>query len=119
MSKRQPVEFRQDQVRFLGEQDGPIEQQLKQKLTDLFDDCKTVTNAYLAVADDGTPETFTVALCLRASPSPDISLVKSINSVFASIFSSAEHLDILFLDEEQEMRLMQVCCAFYEVSSRN
>ena len=114
MTKRETVEFYRGQVRFIAEQDGAIEQKFKQKLTDLFQDRKTITKAYLAAADYGTPTTFTVALCLRASPSPDRALVKSVSTVFASIFSSAEHLDIIFIDEEQEMRLMQVCCPFYE-----
>lgn len=117
MSKRQPIEFHRRQVRFIAEQDGPIEQQFKRRLQDLFCDRITVTKAYLAALDYGTPATFTVALCLRASSSPDRSLVKSIGTVFASIFSSAEHLDIVFLDDEQEMRLKRVCRAFYEMSS--
>ena len=117
MSERQPVEFHRSQLRFIAEQDGAIEQEFKQKLTDLFRDRKTVTKAYLAAADYGTPATFTVALCLRAFPSPDRALVKSVGGVFASIFCSAEHLDVLFIDNEQEMRLRQVCYPFYEVSS--
>lgn len=84
---------------------------------DLFQHRKTITKAYLAAVVYGTVNTFTVALCLRAFPSPDRALVKSINTVFASIFSSAEHLDILFIDHEQEVRLMEICRPFYEASS--
>ena len=114
MPKRQPLEFHRSHVRFLAEQDGPIEQEFKRRLTDLFDDCQTVKKAYLAVVDYGTPSTFTVALCIRSVvPGPDKSLVNSISSVFASIFSSAEHLDILFLDDEQEIKLGRVCQEFY------
>jgi len=117
MSRRQPDKFHQSQVRFICEQDGAIEQEFKRRLTEVFQDRKTVTRAYLAAVDYGMPTTFTAALCLRAFPNPDTSLVKSIGIVFASIFSSTEHLDILFLDEEQEMHLKRVCRAFYEMSS--
>lgn len=87
MSERQPVEFHRSQVRFIAEQDGAIEQEFKGKLTDLFHDCKTVKKAYLAAADYGSAATFTVTLCLRAFPSPDRALVKSVSTVFASVFS--------------------------------
>jgi hypothetical protein len=115
MSQRQPDKFHRSQVRFICEQDGAIEQEFKQRLGALFQDRKTVTRAYLAAVDYGTPTTFTAALCIRAFPNPDTSLVKSVSTIFASIFSSDEHLDILFLNDEQEMNLMRVCRAFYEV----
>lgn len=114
MNQRQPGKFHRSQVRFICEQDGAIEQEFKESLIDLFQDRKTITRAYLAAVDYGTPTTFTAALCLRAFRNPDSSLVKSIGTIFASIFSSDEHLDILFLDEDQEMSLKRVCRAFYE-----
>ena len=117
MSKRQPVEFHRSEVRFLAEQDGPIEREFQRRLIELFREYETVTKGYLAAVDYGTPATFTVALCLRAFPNPDTELVKRIGNVFASIFSSAEHLDILFLEKEQEIHLRHVCRAFYEVAS--
>lgn len=119
MNQRQPNKFRRSQVRFICEQDGAIEHEFKQRLTDLFRDRKTVARAYLAAVDYGTPTTFTAALCLRTFPNPDTSLVQSIGTILASIFSSDEHLDILFLDDEQEKRLNRVCRAFYEMCSES
>ena len=117
MTKREPVKFHRSEVRFIAEQEGEIEQEFKRKLIDFFEDHQSVTKAYLAVVDYGTPATFTVALCLRTSSGSEQSLVKSIGNVFSSIFSSAEHLDILFLDDDQEMRLMRVCRPFYQTTS--
>lgn len=117
MSRRQPVEFHRSEVRFIAEQDGPIEQEFQRRLIELFRDYKTVTKAYLAAVHYGTPATFTVALCLRASSGPDTELVKAIGNVFASIFSAPEHLDILFIDKEQEIRVTMVCRTFYEAAN--
>ena len=75
MSKRQ-FEFHTSKVRFLAEQDGPIEREFQRRLIELFRDYETVTKGYLAAVDYGTPATFTVALCLRAFPNPDTELVK-------------------------------------------
>ena len=113
----QPDKFLQAEVRFICEQDGAIEQEFKRRLTEIFKDRKTVTSAYLAAVDYGTPATFTAALCLRTFAKPDPPLVQCIGVVFGSIFSSTEHLDILFLDDEQEMSLKRVCPPFYEMSS--
>ena len=87
MSERKPDKVNRNVIRFIAEQDGPVEQDLKRRLTELFEDHKTVSKAYLAVVDYGTPTTINVALCLRAFTSPDESLVQSISTVFASIFS--------------------------------
>ena len=112
-----PVKFSRSQVRFICEQDGASEQELKRKLTDFFQNRETVTKAYLAAVEYGT-STITVALCLRVLANPDTSLVESIGDLFASIFSPNEHLDILFLDDAQERQLTRVCRAFYEAQSR-
>jgi hypothetical protein len=117
MSKRQPVEFHRSEVRFIAEQDGPVEQEFQRRLIDVLRNYKSITRAYLAAIDYGTPDTFTAALCLRALSGPDTELVKSIGNVFASIFSSAEHLDIVFIDEQQDIRVGKVCRAFYESGS--
>jgi hypothetical protein len=119
MSKRRSQELQRSQVRFIAEQDGPIEQALKRTLIEVFHNNKTVTGAYLAAIDYGELTTYSVALCLRALSSPDRALMERIGSVFASLFSSEEHLDILFLSDEQEKNLLMVCRAFYESGIRS
>lgn len=70
MSERKPDKVNRNVIRFIAEQDGPVEQDLKRRLTELFEDHKTVSKACLAVVDYGTPTTISVALCLRAFYQP-------------------------------------------------
>lgn len=114
MSKRQPLELHRSEVRFIAEQDGPIEKDFKRRLIGVFRNNKTVKGAYLAAVDYGDLTTYSTALCLRSLSSPDKLLVERIGHIFASLFSSKEHLDILFLSDEQEKSLLRVCRAFYE-----
>jgi hypothetical protein len=113
MRGRPSLELQRGEVRFIAEQDGAIEQDLKRRLIEIFQNTNTVTKAYLAAVDYGDLTTYSVALCLRSPSKPDSALVDRIGAVFASLFSSDEHLDILFLNDEQEKRLQSVCPAFY------
>lgn len=113
MSKRRPLELHQKSLRFISQQDGAIERDLKTKLIALFHSDDVVTRAYLAAVDYGDLTTFSVALCLRTSYGTDSALVERIGSVFASLFSPEEHLDIIFLVDEQETQLSEVCRPFF------
>jgi hypothetical protein len=114
MSKRQTLELHRSKIRFIAEQDGAIEEDLKRRLIGVFRHHKTVKGAYLAAVDYGDLTTYGVALCIRALSSPDKALVESIGAIFASLFSPKEHLDILFISDEQEKSLLRVCRAFFE-----
>lgn len=61
---------------------------------------------------------FAVALCLRARFGPERSLAESGGRIFASMFGSHEHLDIIFLTEVQEAELATVCKPFFETRGR-
>jgi hypothetical protein len=102
-------------IQFLREQDGAPERLLKAQLAQLFLGRKAILRTYLAQFVAGT--SVGVALCLRTSTGPDADLVKDVGSVFARIFGSHEHLDILFLSEEQETLLITVCRPFYSIPS--
>jgi len=105
-------QFRVPTVRFVGEQGGPPERLLKDRLCELFRQDKAITAAYLARADIGNGS-ISVVLGLRATGSPDKRVIEKVGSVFASIFAGKEHLDILFLSEAQEAELTQVCRSFF------
>lgn len=100
------------QVRFVGEQDGPPEQLLKDRLVELFRQDKTVSTAYLAKVDLGNGS-IGVILGLRTTSGPNKQVVEKVGKIFASIFAGREHLDILFLSEAQEAQLKQVCGVFF------
>ncbi|MFY9983208.1 MAG: enhanced serine sensitivity protein SseB C-terminal domain-containing protein [Chthoniobacterales bacterium] len=87
-------------VKFTGEQDGPAEQLLKERLTELFKRDKSVRKAYLAKISTG--EETGVALCLESQSGPDTELAEKVGAVFKTIFNAEEHLDILFLNSKQD-----------------
>ena len=105
-------------IRFIGEQDGPIEKILKSKLTDLFRGDEIITKAYLAKVNYGDGAGDSVVLGLRAESGPDEDIVKKVIAIFSSIFNSKDHLDIVFLSKSQEAELVKVCASFYENSCR-
>lgn len=105
-------EVRVPGVRFLGEQDGPPERLLKDRLAVLFHQDKTIITAYLARVD--LDNKTGVVLALRTTSGPNKQVVESVGKIFASIFAGREHLDILFLTDAQESKLKHVCKAFFQ-----
>jgi len=110
---REPHETRVSKILFLHEQIGVPELLLKNRISDLFKHHAEVQRAYLAqIEADGC---LGVALCIRCSCSPDRSLVEKIGPIFAAVFNAREHLDIIFLNEEQETEIVDVCLPFFAV----
>jgi SseB protein C-terminal domain len=101
-------------IAFIGEQDGPVEQQLKEQLARLFDRHAGVVQAYLARATiDGQG---TVVLAVHAEGIDESDLAHQAGIVFAAIFNARAHLDVLFLDAARQAQVSRVCRAFYERS---
>lgn len=116
-SKEYPEEFQVPQLRFLGQQDGPPERELKCRLVQFFLSEETVNTAYLARVAY-TAESVSVALCLRARFGPDRGLAQEVGRIFASMFGSHEHLDIIFLSDMQEAELAIVCKPFFQAGDK-
>jgi hypothetical protein len=98
-------------VEFVGEQDGPVEQQLKATLAAELATRPHVHRAYLAqvrYAPDGPHD---VALCIRGAK--DQAVVEAAGACFARIFASNVHLDIMFLTDAQEQDVQRVCKSFF------
>lgn len=104
-------EVRVPTVRFLREQDGAPEKLLKSRLVESFMHRGNVQRAYLAQVIAG--DHLGVALCVRNIGGPDRDLVREVGAIFAAIFGVREHLDILFLSDEQESSLVSVCQPFF------
>ena len=102
-------------IRFVGEQDGPPERELKQQLVAVFKNNPSVQHAYLAQVVYADASDISVCLCIKPDCGDDPALVKEIGEVFAVIFRTEEHLDILFIRDDQEAELKQVCEPFYAV----
>ena len=115
-SNKHPQEMRVPQPRFLGEQDGPPERELKAALDDFFRRDQSVRTAYLARVAYGEQAGVNVVLCLRTQFGPDPGLAEKIGRIFASMFGAHENLDLLFLNDDQENALRKVASPFFGVA---
>ena len=115
--QRRPEERTEARVEFLGEQDGPVEQQLKTALSREFAQAPQVLKAYLAKIGFQPAAQTSVALCLNAPGADQSAIVKRVSALFAQLFAKAVHMDILFLSNGQEADLQRVCSAFYSKSA--
>lgn len=116
-NSKKSEEFRIPGIRFLGEQDGSPERELKAQLTEIFRGNRKINCAYLARVeyDKKSPA---VALCLGFPLEPDRVLAERVGDIFASLFGRHEHLDIVFLCETQEAQLLRVCKPFFKQDGR-
>jgi len=112
-SRKKSEEVCVREIRFLGEQDGPPEQLLKNRLTDFFRCDRTVSRAYLARVDFGEGKDASVVLGLRTQFGPDKGMIEKVGTIFADVFNAKEHLDIMFLTDSQEAELKKACPPFF------
>jgi hypothetical protein len=106
-----PQKMQVSEVQFLGEQDGAPERLLKGRLTEFFQRDKSVRRAYLARTSlEGQAS---VALCVITEFGVDRGLAEKIGAIFGMIFNAHEHLDIIFLSEQQESQIKRVCSTFF------
>jgi len=115
-SRGSPEEIRVQRPGFLGEQDGPFERILKERLAEIFNRRGVVYRAYLGRVAFGGDGVVNVVLGLRGENIPESAMVQEVGSVFASVFNAKEHLDIMFLTDIQEFQLRKVCRPFFERS---
>jgi len=109
--RQRPPEVRTERkIRFVGEQDGPPERDLKELLVPELVS-SAVKRAYLVRVAYDDPSSQEVALCVRGTESA--ALVRTVAAHFATVFGRETHLDILFLTEPQERELSRVCRPFY------
>jgi hypothetical protein len=116
-NSRPPEKVTPPVIRFIGEQDGSPERDLKARFIKFFREKPTVQRAYLARTDYGDATGANVALCVKSSAGEDMGLVSDVSAIFAEMFGSHEHLDVLFIRHDQEQQLRVVCTPFYERTS--
>lgn len=103
------------QLRVVGEQDGAPERILKSRLVPVLQRHADVQAAYLTRVKVASSEEDGVALCLVSEADPDEQLVGEIGQVFADVFTSDAHLDILFLRLDQEEQVAPWSRSFFSV----
>ena len=109
-------EIRVKEILFRGEQDGPIERELKKRIINSFQPAMRIQAAYLMRVSYGGSAEQKIALCLKAKPDNPFETATAIGSVFHQMFNPAESLDILFLNPTQEEEVVAVARPFFTLS---
>jgi len=112
--RKSSEQLRVPKITFVCEQDGDTERDLKQSFFPLLEEREYVHSAYLARVTYNDSHELNVALCIRMDREDGNMLRKVIGETFAAKFNQQEHLDIIFISNEQEEELKQVCRPFYE-----
>jgi hypothetical protein len=118
MRNRDPRLRQERRIEFLGEQDGVGERELKASLQATFRHHPEVLRAYLARIGFSPAAEPSVALCLACKDADRSRIMDDVGQVFGLLFSSENHLDIVFLNEEQEDDLKRVCAPFFDASAQ-
>jgi SseB protein C-terminal domain len=100
-------------ISFVGEQDGPIERELKDEWKKILAQHDAVKSAYLARATYASEPQQHVVLCLHSTSGADLELVARLQQPFVSRFNSAEKLDVAFISPEQQLQVRTVCEPFH------
>ncbi len=114
---RRATSRRADQVEFLGEQRGPVEDTFKRALILEFATRPDIRRAYLARVGFPPASEPAVALCILSRRPDDQGIVTRVGDIFRRLSSSDAALDVLFLTEEQDAELARVCRPFYSVGA--
>lgn len=108
-----PISRRESHIRFVAEQDGQPERELKSLLCDLFASIDGVQRAYLVRVSYGHATVPSVALALVAEDEIKEKIVAAISGIFDSMFNVSQHLDVLFASKSQESEISSVCHPFF------
>lgn len=100
-------------VKFLGEQDGPVERTIKEQWSAILSASPEIRRAFLVRASyEGSNEMHVVlALCSRAGA--DQTLLEALRVPYAAIFHRDCPLDMVFANASEESHIEKVCPPFY------
>jgi hypothetical protein len=103
-----------DALVFVGEQDGIVERELKQRLTTVLNQYCDIRRAYLvrvAYSDAGIQH---VALCLEGGDVDQLQIANSVAVIFRELAPQSASLDILWPNVRQLSEVKCVSRPFYE-----
>jgi hypothetical protein len=109
---REPEEFLPSEIRFIGEQDGIPERELKAKISDFLRRNGYKCRVYLARAKYNASDELNVVLCARVVSGDADALKAAAGRIFHDMFRSDAHLDIMILTDEEEQVVWSVCRPF-------
>jgi hypothetical protein len=108
------VQDRQEStLRFVAEQDGEVERELKAKWATILAQPNGVTRAFLARTTSGTGPEHSVTLCICPRSAQAEALVQALARPFREKFGSDQYLEIAFLNASQEAEVSQVAKPFF------
>jgi SseB protein C-terminal domain len=108
------ISFVSKGLRFLGEQDGIPERDLKEALKPLLLGDRKVERAYLARVQLAEADVPSVVMALVRQGGESEKLKGDIAAVFWVLFSSKNFLDVVFVSAFQDEELAACCRPFYE-----
>jgi hypothetical protein len=100
-------------VIFITQQKGEIEKKFTSRVNTLFTNINANLTAYLCRVHYGDPKQVSVAVCLASPLGEQVEIVEGVAKIFRDMFGPHEHLDIMFIGEEQHRLISNVCNPFY------
>lgn len=113
-ASRPPEKWYAPKIRFVGEQDGPVEWRIKAEWNATLVQHSNIERAYLARVAYEDPQEFNVVLAIRSMSGGNDQLEEMLGRCFVRNFRTDAHLDIMFLSPTQEAELSLVCRPFYQ-----
>jgi hypothetical protein len=110
---RLPEKIMMHGLRFIGEQDGSVERELKSLLIQFFNQDNSIERAYLAKVVYFSDSSHAVALCLKTESENNSMLAGKIGKIFSGVFRHDQFMDAIFLTDAQERELSGVCSPFF------
>jgi hypothetical protein len=107
------LEVHVNSLRFVAEQDGAPERDLKTRWFPILAAHPEVIRAYLAVAEYEAQPGSNVVLCIRSDDPPNMHFIDELRAPFAAIFSRDAHLDVAFVGDAKENEVTRVCRPFW------
>jgi hypothetical protein len=107
-------QFTAPEVTFVGEQDGPAGQRLKEALSVLLGLGATVSRAYLARVRYGDKTSGVMLGLVTDDERNSEKVAGQMGKTFAALFNTKTHLDIMFLDDERDAEIRKACMPFYD-----
>ena len=101
------------QVKFLGEQDGPVERTVRARWLPILSANPQIRRAFLVRASYEGPNDVHVVLALCSNGGPDLNLIEALRVPYAAIFSRDCPVDMVFVSATQESQIERVCPPFY------
>lgn len=115
IQRQQVMQTQTTSLRFLCEQDGPAEQQIKAQWLPILEGDPHIRRAFLVRAQYAD-QTEHVILALSSTGGSDAALMDALRIPYTAIFRDDCPLDMAFINEAQQSHLEKVCRPFYTAS---